>query len=216
MFCRSGLRAAIGAAAIAAWRPLLRKALLHAADGLFFCTRTAAAIAAWRPLLRKALLHAADGLFFCTRTAAAIAAWRPRLRKALLHAADGLFFCTRTAPAIRHEPRPAPSPLEPAQCRPSRPAEAGIRHQTPNPMRIAARRPAACKSAFAYFSGACEKWVARRRAARGETLLIREPSHPATVPLHRRFVLMVASAAIGSSGHGCFGYRPRMSLATSG
>src|SRR6056297_2210216 len=44
MFCRSGLRAAIGAAAIAARRPLLRKALLHAADGLFFCTRTAPAI----------------------------------------------------------------------------------------------------------------------------------------------------------------------------
>src|SRR6056297_2559463 len=75
MFCRSGLRAAIGAAAIAARRPLLRKAELHAADGLF--------------------------------------------------------FCTRTAPAIRNEPRPAPSPLEPAQCRPSRPADAGIRHQTP-------------------------------------------------------------------------------------
>ena len=123
MFCRSGLRAAIGAAAIAAWRPLLR----------------------------KALLHAADGLFFCTRTAAAIAAWRPRLRKALLHAADGLFFCTRTAPAIRHEPRPAPSSLEPAQCRPSRPAEAGIKHLTTRSINRQRSSLPPVRSAFAYF-----------------------------------------------------------------
>jgi hypothetical protein len=54
-----------------------------------------------------------------------------------------------------------------------------------------------------------------RRRRRRMPKMIR-PSALCLLPCHRRLVLCVSVADQGSSGQGCFGYRPRSSLRTSG
>ena len=51
------------------------------------------------------------------------------------------------------------------------PAKSKTSHQTTGAITRPPHPSAACKSAFAYFSGDCEKWVACKREARGETPL---------------------------------------------